>query len=126
MADYFVYMLSNRSRMLYVGVTNSLERRLFEHRERFVPGFPERFGLTRLVYYEVTGSVEAAISREKEIKGWVRRKKTALIHSLNPEWKDLSEEWMPPHPDTLRSAQGDKGSVQGYIGVEILEKETTS
>ena len=133
MADYFVYILSNKSRMLYAGATNNLERRLFEHRERFVPGFPERFGLTRLVYYEVTGNVEAAITREKEIKGWVRRKKVALIHSLNPEWRDLSEEWMPPsqpvchserakrtneyrggvkripiRPDTLRSAQCDK------------------
>jgi len=109
MADYFVYMLSNKSRMLYTGVTNNLERRLFEHREKFVQGFPERYGLKKLVYFEVTGCVESAISREKEIKGWVRRKKTALINSVNPEWKDLSTEWSQPHPDTLRKDQGDNG-----------------
>jgi len=113
MTEYFVYILSNKSRMLYVGVTNSLERRLFEHRMKLVPGFTERYGLTKLVYYESTGDVNSAIAREKQIKGWVRRKKVALIHSLNPEWKDLSSEWTPPDPDTLRSAQGDKGKCSG-------------
>ncbi len=113
MADYFVYILSNKSRMLYVGVTNNLERRLFEHREKFMPGSAERFGLTRLVYFEVTGNVEAAIAREKELKGWVRRKKTALIHSFNPEWNDLSTGRMTPNPDTLRSAQGDNSGSSG-------------
>jgi len=107
MAEYFVYILSNKSRMLYVGVTNNLERRLFEHRTKLIPGFAERYGLTRLVYYESTGDVRAAISGEKEIKGWVRRKKTALIYSFNPEWKDLSMEWTPPNPETLRYAQSD-------------------
>ena len=107
MTEYFVYVLSNKSRMLYVGVTSNLERRLFEHRMKLVPGFTEHYGLTKLVYYESTDDVNAAITREKQIKGWVRRKKVALIHSLNPEWKDLSSEWTPPHPDTLRCAQGD-------------------
>ncbi len=107
MVEYFVYILSNKSRMLYIGVTNNLKRRVFEHQMKFVPGFTERYGLTGLVYYESTGDVRAAISREKEIKGWVRRKKTALIHSFNPEWRDLSSEWSPPDPDTLRFAQGD-------------------
>jgi len=93
MAEYFVYILSNKSPMLYVGVTNNLERRVFEHKMKLIPGFTERYGLTKLVYYESTGDVREAISREKEIKGWVRRKKTALINSFNPEWKDLSEEW---------------------------------
>jgi len=108
MAEYFVYILSNKSRMLYVGVTSNLERRVFEHRMKLVPGFTERYGLAQLVYYESTGEVTSAISREKEIKGWVRRKKVALIHSFNPEWKDLSLEWNSPNPDTLRFAQGDK------------------
>jgi putative endonuclease len=93
MADYFVYILSNKSRMLYVGITNDLERRIYEHKMKLVPGFTSRYGLTSLVYYESTGDVRAAIEREKEIKGWVRRKKTALIHLFNPEWKDLSAEW---------------------------------
>ena len=116
MADYFVYILSNKSRMLYVGVTNNLERRLFEHRMKLVPGFSERYGLTRLVYYELTGDVDSAIAREKQIKGWVRRKKVALIHSANPEWKDLSLEWTPPDPDTLRYAQGDRGGKGDRVG----------
>jgi putative endonuclease len=93
MADYYVYILSNKSRMLYVGVTNDLERRLNEHKIKSVPGFTSKYGLASLVYYESTSNVQAVIEREKEIKGWVRRKKTALINSFNPEWKDLSEEW---------------------------------
>jgi putative endonuclease len=109
MTDYFVYILSNKSRMLYTGVTNNLERRLTEHRIKAVPGFTQRYGLSRLVYYEQTPDVNAAISREKEIKGWVRRKKVALVCSVNPEWKDLSLEWFPPGPETLRCAQGDSG-----------------
>lgn len=113
MADYFVYILSNKSRMLYVGVTNNLERRLFEHQMKLVPGFTERYGLGGLVYYELTSDVNSAIAREKQIKGWVRRKKVALIHSLNPEWKDLSSEWTPPDPDTLRYAQGDRKVAHG-------------
>jgi putative endonuclease len=107
--EYYVYILSNKSRMLYVGVTNDLERRLYEHRMKLVPGFTERFGLTNLVYYESTADVRSTIEREKEIKGWVRRKKTALIHSLNPEWKDLSGQWNPPNPEILRFAQDDRG-----------------
>ncbi len=105
MAEYYVYILSNKSRMLYVGVTNSLERRVLEHKLKLVPGFTKHYGLNKLVYCEATNDVSAAIAREKEIKGWVRRKKVALIHSLNPEWKDLSEEWMPLDSDarSLRS-----------------------
>jgi putative endonuclease len=85
--------MTNKSRMLYVGVTNDLERRVFEHKRKLLPGFTKRYGLSKLVYFESTNEVTAAIEREKEIKGWVRRKKTVLIHSLNPEWKDLSEDW---------------------------------
>jgi len=105
MAEYYVYIMSNKSRMLYVGVTNCLERRIDEHRKKLIPGFTQHYGLTKLVYCEATNDVSSAIAREKELKGWVRRKKVALIYSLNPEWKDLSEEWVPPDPDTrsLRS-----------------------
>ena len=78
---------------MYIGVTNDLERRLYEHHMKLIPGFTSRYGLDRLVYYESTSDVISAIEREKELKGWVRRKKTSLIHSFNPEWKDLSEEW---------------------------------
>jgi putative endonuclease len=85
--------MSNKSRMLYTGVTNDLERRVYEHKMRLIPGFTSRYRLNKLVFFESTDDVTVAIEREKEIKGWVRRKKTALINSVNPEWKDLSEEW---------------------------------
>ena len=79
--------------MLYTGVTNDLERRVLEHKMKQSPGFTKRYNLTKLVYCDSTNDVTTAIEREKEIKGWVRRKKTALIHSINPEWRDLSEDW---------------------------------
>jgi len=107
MDNYYIYIMANKSRMLYVGVTNNLERRVQEHKMKLVDGFTKHFSLTSLVYYESTPSVTAAIEREKEIKGWVRRKKTALIHTLNAEWKDLSEEWLPPDPDILHYVQDD-------------------
>ena len=92
-AEYYVYIMSNKSRTLYIGVTNDLERRLYEHKMKLVPGFTSRYGLDKLVFFESTSDITVAIEREKEIKGWVRRKKTALINSANPEWKDLSEDW---------------------------------
>jgi putative endonuclease len=85
--------MSNKSRMIYVGVTNDLERRVYEHKNKIVPGFTSKYNLDKLVYFESTDDVTAAIAREKEIKGWVRRKKTSLINDMNPEWKDLAEEW---------------------------------
>jgi putative endonuclease len=79
--------------MLYIGLTNNLERRVQEHKKKLIPGFTSHYGLDKLVYFDPTGDVRVAIEREKEIKGWVRRKKTALVNSVNPEWKDLSEDW---------------------------------
>ncbi len=108
MGDYYVYIITNYAHTLYTGVTNNLERRVYEHKMKVTPGFTARYDLTTLVYYECTGDVSSAITREKQIKGWLRRKKIALIESQNPEWKDLSSEWTPPDPDTLRSAQGDR------------------
>ena len=101
MAEYFVYIMSNVTGMLYTGVTNNLERRVFEHKTKLVPGFTSKYNLTQLVYYESTDSIDVAISREKQIKGWLRKRKVALIETMNPEWKDLSEEWMPE--DTINS-----------------------
>jgi putative endonuclease len=92
-SDHYVYIMTNNSGTLYVGVTNNLERRDYEHTQGVGSGFTKRYGLTRLVYYETTPDVRAAIQREKEIKGWVRRKKIALIASTNPYWRDLSEVW---------------------------------
>lgn len=112
MAEYYVYIMVNKSRMLYVGMTNNIARRVFEHKMKLLPGFTKRFSLTRPVYCESTNSIVLAIEREKQIKGWVRRKKTALIHSVNPDWKDLSEEILPPHPDILHCVQDDISSKE--------------
>ena len=90
---------------LYVGVTNDLTRRVYEHRHKLVSGFTSRYNASRLVYYEDTNDIESAIVREKQIKGWLRKKKAALVESLNPYWADLAEEWYGhPSPDpSLRS-----------------------
>jgi putative endonuclease len=104
--------MTNKSGTLYVGVTNDLERRVWEHKEGTVDGFTKRYGITRLVYYETASDVEAAIGREKQIKGWLRRKKFELIRGMNPGWKDLAADWYV-EGQTLRFAQGDneaKGS----------------
>ena len=89
---YYVYLLSNRTRTLYVGVTNDLQRRIFEHKNRLVEGFTKRYHLNCLVYFEETTNVSSAIAREKQIKSWRRAKKIDLIETSNPQWKDLSLE----------------------------------
>ena len=91
--EYFVYLLASRSRVLYVGVTNDLERRVFEHKNKLVPGFTAEYDVDRLVYFESTPNVLAAIAREKEMKGWRRSRKVDLIESINPGWEDLSLRW---------------------------------
>jgi putative endonuclease len=89
---YFVYIMSNRSKMLYTGVTNDVEMRAFQHKSKSIPGFTQKYNLYKLVYFERFGHVRDAIRREKQIKGWLRRKKVALIESLNPKWADLVED----------------------------------
>jgi len=91
--QYYVYIMTNHSKTLYTGVTNDLIRRVYEHKNKMVEGFTKKYNITKLVYFEETGDVEAAIAREKRIKGWLRSKKIALIESANPKWKDLSAEW---------------------------------
>ena len=86
-------MRSSHSKRLYIGVTNDLHRRAYEHKNQLLDGFTKKYNLTWLVYYEITSDVNAAISREKQLKGWLRSKKVALIESFNPEWDDLSESW---------------------------------
>ncbi len=95
MKTYYTYIMTNkRNGTLYTGITNDLERRVYEHKHKLVKGFTSKYNLMRLVYYEDTDDVSAAIAREKQIKGWLRRKKLALIESMNPEWKDLSDGWI--------------------------------
>jgi putative endonuclease len=97
--QYYVYIMTNIARTLYTGVTNDLERRVYEHKVKAVPGFTSRYNLTLLVYYESGEDIAAAISREKQIKGWRRNKKIALIESINPGWKDLSQDWFDCHSE---------------------------
>ncbi len=88
--NYYVYIMSNASKTLYVGVTNDLARRVVIHRNKTGSAFVKKYNVTRLVYFDAIEDVSAAIAREKQLKGWVRTKKTALIETLNPQWKDLS------------------------------------
>ncbi len=91
--QYYVYIMASRSRTLYTGVTNDLERRVYQHKQKLVPGFTAKYKIERLVHFESTEDVHTAISREKQIKGWTRNKKVALIDSVNPTWNDLSASW---------------------------------
>lgn len=93
MRRYYVYILTNRTRRLYVGITNDLHRRVYEHKNKLVPGFTSKYNLTWLVCYEESDDVIAAIAREKQIKSWGRAKKIALVESTNPGRKDLTLEW---------------------------------
>ena len=91
--QYYVYILTNRTRRLYVGVTNDLLRRVYEHKQKLVPGFTSKYNIAWLVHYETASDIHSAISREKQIKAWRREKKLALVETTNPGWKDLSAEW---------------------------------
>ena len=88
--QYFVYILTNKTKtVLYTGVTNDLKRRVYEHKNKMVEGFTKTYNVDRLVYYEITSDVKAAIKREKQIKNLLRWKKEDLINSTNPNWDDL-------------------------------------
>jgi putative endonuclease len=89
MRRYFVYILASRSQVLYTGVANDLVRRVAEHKAGEIDGFTKRYKVNRLVYFEDMPDVRDAIAREKQIKGWRRAKKVALIEGVNPEWNDL-------------------------------------
>ncbi len=91
--NYYVYLLaSKRNGTLYIGVTNDLERRIYEHKNHLIKGFTEKYNVHMLVYFEQTSNIEAALQREKQLKKWNRKWKLDLIESINPEWKDLSKD----------------------------------
>jgi putative endonuclease len=94
--QYYVYIMASISRVLYIGVTNDLRRRVLEHKTGEVEGFTKRYNVNRLVLYETTSEVRPALEREKEFKRWRRSKKIALIEKENPGWTDLSLEWDEP------------------------------
>jgi len=93
--DYFIYILASSSGTLYIGMTNDLERRLWEHRNGAIEGFSKKYGCKKLVCYERTPDVFSAIEREKELKSWNRKRKERLIRSVNPTWSELC-----PDPET--------------------------
>ena len=138
MRHFYVYMMASRSRVLYTGVTNNIHRRVWEHKHDEIPGFTSDYRVHRLVYFESFQYVGNAIAREKTIKGWLRRKKIALIESQNPTWEDLSEDWYgaikPLTPtilggtdnkQVLRFAQDDKAvSDDNPVGRDKMTYQT--
>ena len=114
---YYVYILTNwKGNVMVIGVTNYLERRLYEHRQELIEGFTKRYHVHKLVYYEVTDDVRAALEREKQLKHWTRKKKNALVESVNPLWEDLSENREQDLSTPLRSAQDDSDPACGRNG----------
>jgi putative endonuclease len=114
MKSYCVYIMAGKSGVLYIGVTNDLERRVVEHKQKTVPGFTARYNLTKLVYFEFFGDIRQAITREKQLKGWLRKRKLALIESVNAEWKDLSPQWCCLWPRGRHPPQGCGRGIHGH------------
>ena len=94
MRQYYTYIMSNRSRTLYIGMTNNLEQRVYQHKHKLFEGFTSNYNLDLLVFYEVFEKPFEAIGREKQLKGWKRDKKIELIEKMNPGWIDLSQDWV--------------------------------
>jgi putative endonuclease len=133
---YCIYILASRSRSLYTGVTNNLERRMIEHRNGLIPGFTSQYRNFRLVHFEAFANIRDAIAREKEIKGWRREKKVNLIQQRNPTWEDLAaqlphhfasfqfQKQIPPGlPNTGNPVRDDKS--HGHAGATTDARATT-
>jgi putative endonuclease len=106
--QFYVYIMTNnpRSAVLYIGITGNLPHRVWQHKSKLIPGFTSCYNLTSLVYYECFFYPDAAIAREKEIKGWRRSKKIKLIEELNPKWDDLAKDWQNLYkPEAARSSE---------------------
>jgi len=93
MKTYNAYIMSSKSGTLYTGMTSDFEKRVYQHKNKLMKGFTKKYDVNRLVYFEETGDVDSAIAKEKQIKSWRRSKKVEMIKSMNPTWKDLSENW---------------------------------
>jgi putative endonuclease len=100
MQKYFTYIMTNRTRTLYVGITRDLERRVLEHKLKLIPGFTTRYNISMLVWFQDFDDATQAIEAEKRIKGWRRAKKIELIEQRNPEWRDLAEKLDEDEPGT--------------------------
>jgi putative endonuclease len=119
MRNYYVYIAANNSKTLYIGVTNNLERRMYEHRHGLLEGFTKKYNITQLVYFEETSDVTAAIEREKTLKGWLRIKKIDLIESVNPPWNDLLEILHSVQDDSVTRAIAGGAKELGLAGEGI-------
>jgi putative endonuclease len=110
----FVYILASHTRVLYTGITSDLRRRIYQHKQGLIPGFTKQYAVNRLVYFEWTSHIRAAIERERQIKSWRREKKLQLIESVNTGWLDLAEGWFPasdrPGPSRAPSLREGFGS----------------
>jgi putative endonuclease len=104
--SFFTYIMASRSHTLYIGATCDLQRRVFEHKWKEHDGFTARYNCDRLVWFERHGDVRNAIGREKILKGWLRKRKIALIESVNPAWVDLSREWYDCEPADYKRSTG--------------------
>jgi|SRR5690348_9646031 len=120
MKTYATYIMASESGVLYIGMTNDLERRVFEHRNKLVTGFSARYNLRKLVYFECFGDVRAAIAREKELKGWVRKRKVALIESINPKRNDLATTGARAHAKRGDSSHVCHSEPAPFAGEESL------
>jgi putative endonuclease len=114
---YFVYIIGSRTGTLYIGVTGKLGKRIFQHKFEHIEGFTEQYEVHRLLYWESYDDVHRAIGREKQLKGWRRSKKIALIESQNPQWLDLSKEW---YPHMKQSADSRGASTPGERSATAL------
>ena len=90
---FYVYIMASKTGTLYVGITNNIKRRVYEHKNHLIPGFTDKYKIERLLYVETVNDPISAIKREKQIKAWRREKKVSLIDSINPKWNDLSQDW---------------------------------
>ena len=97
---YHTYIMASRSRVIYIGVTGDLERRVWQHKNALSPGFARRYGCTKLVWFDETSDVHEAIQEEKRLKQWHRRWKVDLIERSNPRWRDLASEWGLTDPES--------------------------
>jgi len=91
--QYYVYILTNKSGTVYVGITSNIKKRIYEHKNKLVEGFTKKYNIDKLIYFETFSDVCSAIAREKTIKGWLRKKKLQLIKTTNPDWVNLSHDW---------------------------------
>ncbi|MHB8906829.1 MAG: GIY-YIG nuclease family protein [Melioribacteraceae bacterium] len=93
MKDYYIYIMTNNSKTLYIGITNDLKRRVYEHKMELIDGFTKKYKIHKLVYFEITSDINSAIKREKQLKNWHRQWKINLIETQNQDWADLAKEW---------------------------------